>query len=978
MKHYDICVITAANETQAQGYRRQLRWRRGRGMLPGETEFLVCADPEGRRIGSGGSTLYVLRQLRRKAGGVDEAFRNKRILILHSGGDSRRLPAYSATGKIFTPLPTERFFALFDALLDQLVGLPALDGGQVVVASGDVLLTFDPGCVAFAERGITGVAYPDLPQVASGHGVYVTSSRSDETNPRKVVDFLQKPSLDDLKAAKALDLANRAFVDTGIMNLAMDAVEALAALDASVERVVQGEVRLDLYKEVPFALLGKPQDWEARPLSGVPFSVSQLPYCGFFHIGASAQFLRSLYTLTHAGALYDFRNLTRTWLKPSASVGGAFIYNSMIETDQAQGREPALVEGCHLSRPVVLEGDNILTGVPQDTGPIRLEHGVCLSVVPVQEDLWAAILYGIHDDFKHSLGEEKCVLLNGRFTEWLDRTRISPTELWDGEARELWSAKLFPVSADPARAVGIALGLQGHHPDVEAWRASDRMSLNEILRSANHDRLLDAYAGCDRRTKLTSITAALTPASDLSSREVLSWPQQPEDYARLAKDILSMLGRSDDPLFKARLYKLLSDLVREARTRRVALDVTGVEISAEELENKAFALIRDVIGRGMGAGEHRTAHRMKVRADEVVWVCLPARLDFAGGWLDTPPQCLERGGSVLNAAVTLNGQYPIQVIGKPCRDPVIRINSIDLGDRVVLADTKELLSYSDPSDWLALPKSAFVAAGIVSPEEDRSLADLLGEYGAGIDLTLFSAVPSGSGLGASSILGAGIITCLARMFGLRLAQDEVFRRTLYMEQLMTTGGGWQDQIGGVVGGVKLIRTEPGASQSPHIAWTELALPGMPLSNRFLLYYTGLRRMAKNILRQVVGRYLGRDPGLLDAMDRLRALSVAMKDALDRRDVASFGEQVAEVWRLNKQLDEGSTNDQIESILYQISAWTLGAKLLGAGGGGFLFIVSKGEEETRKIRQALTDHPPNDLARFFDFDVERGGMKVSVL
>jgi len=245
-------------------------------------------------------------------------------------------------------------------------------------------------------------------------------------------------------------------------------------------------------------------------------------------------------------------------------------------------------------------------------------------------------------------------------------------------------------------------------------------------------------------------------------------------------------------------------------------------------------------------------------------------------------------------------------------------------------------------------------------------------------LTLFSAVPSGSGLGTSSILGSAVITCLARMFGIEFTQNGLFNRTLYMEQLMTTGGGWQDQIGGVVGGVKLIKTEPGLSQMPSISWTDLGQPNLNLSGRFLLYYTGYRRMAKNILRSIVGRYLDRDPVTLETIYRLREKSLEMKEQLDRRDIDAFGKNVGEVWELNKTLDPGTSNEQIEAILERIDDYIYGAKLLGAGGGGFLFMVTKGIEEARKVKQILTDEPPNDRARFFDFDVDDEGLKVSVL
>jgi galactokinase/mevalonate kinase-like predicted kinase len=200
-----------------------------------------------------------------------------------------------------------------------------------------------------------------------------------------------------------------------------------------------------------------------------------------------------------------------------------------------------------------------------------------------------------------------------------------------------------------------------------------------------------------------------------------------------------------------------------------------------------------------------------------------------------------------------------------------------------------------------------------------------------------------------------------------------------MEQLMTTGGGWQDQIGGVVGGVKHITTEPGLFQVPRISWTDLRIrPNMDLSERFLLYYTGLRRMAKNILRNIVGKYLDRDTVTLKTISQLREKSFEMKWELDHRNIDAFGKKIAEVWELNKTLDPGTSNEEIEAILSKISHLIHGAKLLGAGGGGFLFMVTKGIPDAQKLKQILTDEPPNERARFFDFDVDAEGLKINVL
>ena len=94
MQDFDICVLTAANKQQTRGYEIQLEWRREKSMLT-NTFFKVISDPDGKRIGSGGSTFYVIKKLYSEFG---EALFSKRVLILHSGGDSRRLPAYSAVG----------------------------------------------------------------------------------------------------------------------------------------------------------------------------------------------------------------------------------------------------------------------------------------------------------------------------------------------------------------------------------------------------------------------------------------------------------------------------------------------------------------------------------------------------------------------------------------------------------------------------------------------------------------------------------------------------------------------------------------------------------------------------------------------------------------------------------------------------------------------------------------------------------------
>ena len=112
---WDYVILTASNEQQAEGFRKQIEERKD--FLPKETTFVAIPDRDGKRVGSGGATLEVLKYLHEK----ETSFDNLRILVIHSGGDSKRVPQYSALGKLFSPvphaLPNGRNATLFDEFM---------------------------------------------------------------------------------------------------------------------------------------------------------------------------------------------------------------------------------------------------------------------------------------------------------------------------------------------------------------------------------------------------------------------------------------------------------------------------------------------------------------------------------------------------------------------------------------------------------------------------------------------------------------------------------------------------------------------------------------------------------------------------------------------------------------------------------------------------------------------------------------------
>lgn len=411
------------------------------------------------------------------------------------------------------------------------------------------------------------------------------------------------------------------------------------------------------------------------------------------------------------------------------------------------------------------------------------------------------------------------------------------------------------------------------------------------------------------------------------------------------------------------------------------------------------ALRRTIVASG---GQAPGPVQSSLRSDELVWGRAPARLDLAGGWTDTPPYSLERGGAVLNAAVLLNGQPPVQVYARVAPEPAVRLRSIDLGTQLDINSWDDLLDYSSADGEFSLVKGALVLSGFTpsagapraqtsevletsevlgsgsTAPPNRTLQEVLTAFGGGIEITTLAAIPKGSGLGTSSIMGAVLLAVIHRVLGRQLSPTGLFHAVLRLEQELSTGGGWQDQIGGTVGGLKLITTPPGLVPEAAIRYVpaDVLDPGLN-GGQTLLYYTGMTRLAKNILQNVVGRYLDRDREAMSALRQLRELASNMAEAAARKDLPQFGRLIDAAWRLNKILDPHSTTEEIEALLAQIAPHIHGAKLLGAGGGGFLLLVCRSPEAAAEIRRQLETAPPNPRARFFDFEPSPKGLEISV-
>lgn len=318
---------------------------------------------------------------------------------------------------------------------------------------------------------------------------------------------------------------------------------------------------------------------------------------------------------------------------------------------------------------------------------------------------------------------------------------------------------------------------------------------------------------------------------------------------------------------------------------------------------------------------------------------------------------MEHGGTVLNAAIYLKGKLPIKVIVEFIEEPIIRLTSKDFKISKDFYDLETLIKCNDPTDPLALHKVAIVVTGILPQEVEAgiTLGDRLGHIGYGIHLYTEVDIPKGSGLGTSSIISGAVVRALHELLAIPYDYNKLFEEVLCLEQLLTTGGGWQDQVGGLVPGIKITTARPGLPQQLEV--TELKLDGktiQELDERLVVVFTGQRRLAKGILREIMGEYILGNPEKIEILNDIQKVSLMMKYELEKGNINNFCELMNHHLELSKKLDKGSTNNYIDGIIEVCKPYASGIMICGAGGGGFLQLMLKDASCKEKLSAAFEE------------------------
>lgn len=319
---------------------------------------------------------------------------------------------------------------------------------------------------------------------------------------------------------------------------------------------------------------------------------------------------------------------------------------------------------------------------------------------------------------------------------------------------------------------------------------------------------------------------------------------------------------------------------------------------------------------------------------------LPLRINLSGTWTDAMPYCTDNGGEVVNVAVMVDGEKPIHVEIEKLEEKIIEF---------VSDGKKEIFSLSDKSkeDDLSefnLHRAVLETVGI---DEKTFL-----ENGFRLS-TEVEGIDKGSGLGISSILLAGCFSVFSEMFNLNYDKKTILRMVFVAEQIMKTGGGWQDQAGGIFPGVKITSSTAGIAQELTVKQIELSeIFNRFFSEKIVLVPTGQRHFGRFIVGDVADRYLEKNKEALSAYEKIKELNSFVCESFREDNFDLFRKCINEHFGLLKKISPKVANDKIEKLTEDLLGSVADAvSICGAGGGGYLLVVMKENvtiEDVQKI------------------------------
>ena len=942
---WNYIILTASNDYQAKAYEREIDQRKE--FLPKRTKFIVISDENNERAGSGGSTLTVIKYMKN----LEKKLNDLRILVIHSGGYSKRIPQYSILGKLFTPiprvLPDGRSSTLFDEIIISMSSITTKIKEGMVIISSNLLLLFNPLKIEYFTDDVTCVTFNEKAEIGQNHGVFFSGVDN------YVKKCYHKRSIKELKEEGVIDEKGNVEVDTGMLVFSVKFIESLFSLidtEEKYKKIVNTKIRLNLYVDFLFPLAldstldkfyeevteaekcddlmnTRKKIWEILREGKYKLKHKKVTHAKFFNFGTT----REIFDLITKD-IDDFRDLGWDNIINSSS-NGINSYDSVISPG-SQVEDKVYIETSYIHSEAKIGNNVVLSSI--EIKEESIPDNVVLKGLKQKNGKYICQIYGLDDNPK----EDKL------FNKKIDTLNFGLNDI-------LWNVELFPECDTMEESIKAALSIykisKGEKDaNLELWKKSNKKSLK-------------------------------TSTDDADIFEMIKWNQKIKDLVKMGKiesliyykkdiDNVKNIFKSENKLNNEQEKWLEQTLKKSDFSKRIRLyHYLGTSLNNEDLLMKWHKEVKDCILDQIG-DLIKYKDTCKIIKDKHT-VELPLRVNWGGGWSDTPPYCLENGGKVLNAAILLNKLKPVIVILEKIPEKKIIIISEDLNAKTEFTEIEKLQETGNPYDPFAIPKACLIACGIL-PQKGGNLFEILTRLGSGFIInSRVRNVPKGSGLGTSSILASAMAKATLEFVGYNPSEQDIFGIVLVMEQLMSTGGGWQDQAGGLCPGIKLVTSKPSFNQKLEVKHLNIDKKTKEeLNKRFCIIYSGETRLASNILTIVEGRYLGYVEESIKAHLRIQDLALDMCSALEKGNINYFANLLNVHWEYSKMICTGATNKLIEKIFYFVEDLICGKMICGAGGGGFLQVVLRENVTKKMLHERLIETFPETEIDVWDCSI----------
>ncbi|PVD20708.1 hypothetical protein C0Q70_18867 [Pomacea canaliculata] len=959
-------VLTCSNKDWTHALQNELERRQAKGQIDKETILLTIEDPK-TNVGSGGATinalLTVVEHISARQGFTvinSDVLNDAFILILHHG----RTYSYDSCGRAFTALPAKFKSSQADSLvcnIDLLLEIltQRISSGSppgVWVSSTDMLLAV-PTEIDTSWHPCDACLFtmPASVQYAKDHGVCKINTQN------MVEDILYQKDVLTLESCQRLDGTVPVLI--AIVYLSHSVSEKLLSfytkppLDACTYFGLdsgQPPLKLSLFFDIllPMTTAVSEKDFVQGERSGT------------FGKPGSGDSAESRLNMTMARKLL-WKELHEYRLKACMIEDGKFHYLTDVATEHKN----------MLVKPPVIQDNSWLTWSPTVQADINSQASVGEDTTIINSVLKREVTVGSKSVVCHCS-------LSGNVT-------IGSDSFFSGVNIEHSKVKKPLQFADSMMMQGFHINLKtlgttrkvftvhGRHDNVQipTWKAMATFCNEPWLVFLSRTGILpeDLWATETDNDQQTVLTARLFPVfhamENVGLKELLWLQGQIPDTS--SKDFLKRWRTS----WRLSLAEILSfvDLEAELQWRNMLF----YQVAEQEVENALTNSLHQ------GFNSLYTSATVDGFSKQIL-----AMLDKVASITKDPgiaARALANIADVLGSmAGSVGGLRSGPAANQSWRKAFNYLEFFKLGNGT-LPPLRKWIRAECPAridisgGWSDTPPityehgGAVTIAGVLVNGKEQ----LKSSYGGGFEVQSWSNLPHGSGMGTSSILAGAVLAALLTAAGKTYDTKGLIHAVLYLEQLLTTGGGWQDQIGGLMGGVQLGLSE--AVLPLYVEPLDLKLSEARLKDfdsRLLLIYTGKTRLARNLLQDVVRNWYARNPYIVRTEDALVVLAQECANAFIDGNFEKVGSCVEQYWQMKKRMAPGCESQTIAKIMATLKPYMLGMCSAGAGGGGFIYGILKDPAMRSAAIDILNRTTGLEAALVYEATVDSTGLTVT--